>query len=159
MARSIPLAVVNAVNAQTSSQIYFVLVTLSHSTFSTIRVVNNTQAVTSNGQVFSPFPFAVIIPPDDEELQVRAVLTIYDAEREVIDNLRLVAGSRERVAAKLEVIAAATPDSVLQSVSGLEVINTRYRVGELSLDISINNFLTEAFPKDGFNPATVPGIF
>jgi len=159
MARTLPTTIINAIFSQQTSEVFLVLLTATHSSFSDVRVVNNTEVVTSNGNLYSPFPFAVILPPDAEDLKFAAKVTIYDAEREVIDNLRLVAGSRERIQIKLEVIAASDPDTVLQSVSGLEVQNVTYNQGALSLDATINNFLTEGFPRDSFSPGNFPGVF
>jgi len=101
----------------------------------------------------------VILPPDQEDLKIAAKIVIYDAEREVVDNLRFVSGERERINIKLEVIAASDPDTILQSVSGLEVVNVTYQAGSLNLEATIDNLLTEGFPRDSFTPGNFPGIF
>lgn len=159
MSRSLPLVVEQAVFSQTTSKVFLVLAEFSHSSFATIRVVNNTQQIVSNGDPYVPFPFTVLLPPDDEELQVRAQLVIYDVERAIIDNLRLVAGSRERIATTLRVVEASDPDTILQRVSGLVIENVQYGADQIALDLSIDNFLTESFPRDSFSPATFPGVF
>lgn len=159
MARSLPLTVVQALYAQQTSQVYLVLCEVTHSEFTPVRVVNNTENITSNGDLYVPFPFSVILPPDQEDLQLSARLTIFDAEREVIDNLRFVAGSRELMEVTLRVIEAANPDTVLQSVSGLQVRNVSYQIGRLELDISVEGFLNEGYPRDSFTPGNFPGIF
>jgi len=159
MPRTLPTTIVNAIFAQQTSEAFLVLLTATHSSFTPVRVVNNTELVTSNGNVFQPFPFAVILPPDSEDLKIAAKISIFDAEREVIDNLRFVAGSRERIKIELEVIAASDPDTILQSVSGLEIENVVYEAGRLDLEATINNLLTEGFPRDSFTPNNFPGIF
>lgn len=159
MARSLPLTVVQALFAQQTSQVYLVLCEISHSSFTTVRVVNNTQAITSDGNVYAPFPFSVILPPDQEDLQLRAQLILYDAERDIIDNLRVVAGSRELMQAKLKVIEAGNPDTILQSVSGLQVRNVTYQIGALNLDLNVDSLLNEGYPRDSFSPGNFPGIF
>lgn len=159
MARSLPTTVVQALFAQQTSQAYLVLLEASHSSFAAVRIVNNTENVTSNNVLYSAFPFAVILPPDQEQLQYRAQVIIYDAEREIIDNLRFVAGSRERIAVKLAVVSSADYDTELQTVSGLEIVNVTYQAGALTLDCSIDNFLTEGFPRDTFTPGNFPGLF
>ena len=159
MSRSLPTVVVQAIYARDTSMVFLVLLEASHSSFTTIRVVNNTQAITSNLEVFVPFPFTVILPPDDEDLTVRAQVQIYDVQQEIIDNLRLVAGSREKIAVSLKVIEASDPDTVLQTVSGLTIENVQYEAQSLKLDLSIDNFLTESYPRDSFGPANFPAIF
>lgn len=159
MARTLPTAIVQALFAPQTDQAFFVLLQASHSEFATVRVVNNTESVTSNGNLYVPFPFAVLLPPDDPELTYKARITIYDAEREIIDNLRLVAGRRERIAIRLAVVSSEDYDAELQTVSGLEVVNVSYTAGALSLDCSIDNFLTEGFPRDTFTPGNFPALF
>lgn len=159
MPRTLPITIVNAVFSQQTEEVFLVLLTATHSSFQPVRLVNNTQPITSNGDLFFPFPFSVILPPSSEELKIATKITIYDAEREVVDNLRFVAGNRERIGIKLDVIASSDPSTILQTVSNLEVENVNYRAGALELDASINNLLTEGFPRDSFTPANFPGIF
>lgn len=159
MARTLPTTIINAVFAQETSHAFLVLLTATHSSFSPLRVVNNSEAVTSNGLIYSPFPFAVILPPDQEDLNIAARITVFDAEREVIDNLRLVAGSRERISVSLEVISALQPNDILQTVSNLEVENVTYQTGAINLEAKINTLLTEGYPRDSFTPNSFPGVF
>ena len=159
MARSLPTVVVNAVYARSTSIPFFVLLEATHSSFATIRIVNNPVAITSNGDTYQPFPFAVILPPDQEDLTPQAEINIYDAEREIIDNLRAVAGNRERIEISLYVIANNDPDTILASVSGLEVTNASYRAGALQITAEIESFLSEGFPVATFNPGNFPGLF
>jgi hypothetical protein len=159
MARTLPTTVVNALFAQQTSQAYLVLLQASHSAFTTVRIVNNTEGVTSNSNLYAGFPFAVILPPDKEDLTYQARIVIYDAEREIIDNLRLVAGLRERIKIRLAVVSTADYDDELQTISGLEVVNVGYTAGALTVECSIDNFLTEGFPRDSFTPGNFPGLF
>jgi len=159
MARTLPITVVNAIMAESTSQSFHVLLTATHSDFSTIRVVNNTQAIISNGQIFQPFPFSVILPPDSEDLNVIARVVVYDAEREIIDNLRFSLGKRERISLRLDVIASGSPNDILQSVSNLSVVNVQYMAGSLELEAQADTLMTEGYPRDTFSPGNFPGIF
>jgi hypothetical protein len=159
MARTLPITIVNAIMSQETSESFHVLLTAEHSQFPTIRVVNNTQSITSNGEVFVPFPFSVILPPDSEDSNIIANVDIYDAEREVIDNLRFVLGQRERIKLTLQVVASGSPDSILQSVSNLSVVNVIYSSGVLRLEAQADTLLTEGYPRDSFTPANFPGVF
>ena len=89
MSRSLPTTVVQALFSQTTDNVFLVLTEFSHSSFATVRVVNNTQGVTSSGNAYVPFPFTVILPPDTEDMQVRAQIILYDIEQEIIDNMGL----------------------------------------------------------------------
>lgn len=159
MARSLPLTIVNAVMAESTSQSFHVLLTASHSDFPTIRVVNNTEPIVSGINLFSPFPFSVILPPDSEDLNIVAKVIVYDAEREIIDNLRFSLGKRERISLRLDVIASGSPNDILQSVSNLSVVNVQYTAGALELEAQADTLITEGYPRDTFSPGNFPGIF
>lgn len=159
MARTLPSVVVQALFAQSTSIPFFVLLVASHSSFATIRVVNNTQAIISNGQTYVPFPFTVLLPPESEDLLARVQIRLFDVQREIIDNLRVVAGSRERIAIRLLVIANNDPDTVLQTISGYEIENVGYTAGNITIDASIENLVNEGFPRDSFSPDNFPGLF
>lgn len=159
MPRTLPTTVVQAANAQTTTSAFLVLLEASHSTFTTVRLVNNTQAIVSGGNTYTAFPFAVILPPDDPELQVRARVIVSNVTVELMDELRGVAGSKERIAFTLKVIEASDPNTILQTASGLVAASAKYDADRIELDLTIDNFLTEAFPSDTFSPSNFPGIF
>jgi len=72
MPRTLPTSVITAVNSQTTTNVFLVLLEISHSAVSTFYLVNNTENVVSGANTYIAFPFAVTLPPDDPELQVRA---------------------------------------------------------------------------------------
>jgi hypothetical protein len=158
MPRTLPTAVVTAVNSQTTPSAFLVLLEAYHSTIGTLRFVNNTENVVSNGQTFNAYPFSVLLPPDDPALQVRARLVLSHVTSE-LNVLRSVAGSRERATFSLKVIEGSDPDTILQSISGLVAASVSYNAETLEIDLTIDNFLTEPFPSATFSPSTFPGIF
>lgn len=158
MARNLPTAVITAVNSQTTTSAFFVLLEISHSAVATFFLVNNTENITSGGNTYIAFPFAVTLPPDDPELQIRARLTLSHVTTE-LNILRTLAGQRERVSFALKVIEASDPTVVLQSISGLVAASVSYNADQMDIDLTIDNFLTEPFPSAIFSPSTFPGIF
>jgi hypothetical protein len=158
MARSLPTSVITAVNSQTTTKVFLVLLEISHSDVSTFYLVNNTENIVSGANTYIAFPFAVTLPPDDPELQVRARLTLSHVTSE-LNILRTLAGQRERVAFTLKVIEASAPTVILQRVSGLVAASVSYNAEAMNIDLTIDNFLTEPFPSATFSPSTFPGIF
>lgn len=158
MPRTLPTTVITAVNSQTTPSAFLVLVEISYSTIPTIYFVNNTEDIVSNGVTYTAYPFSVILPPDDPDLQVRARLTLSHVTTE-LNVLRSIAGRRERAAFALKVIDADDPDTILQSVSGLVAASVSYNAEQMDIDLTIDNFLTEPFPSATFSPSTFPGIF
>jgi hypothetical protein len=158
MPRTLPTPVITAVNSQTTTSAFLVLLEVSHSEIGTFYFVNNTENVVAGAITYLAYPFAVTLPPDDPELQVRARLTLSHVTSE-LNVLRTIAGQRERAAFSLKVIEASAPTVVLQSISGLVAASVSYNAETMSIDLTIDNFLTEPFPSATFSPATFPGIF
>jgi hypothetical protein len=158
MARSLPTAVITAVNKQTTTSIFLVLLEVYHPDIGTYYFVNNTENVVAGANTYLAFPFSVTLPPDDPELQVRARLTLSNVTTELAV-LRSIAGQRTRATFALKVIEASDPTTVLQSVSGLVAASVSYNADLMDIDLTIDNFLTEPFPSATFSPSTFPGIF
>jgi hypothetical protein len=159
MARTVPSAVVSAINAQTTSSVFLVLMDIVHPSFTTVRIVNNTENITSNGNTYTAFPFNVILPPDTEEFQPKLQVGVVNVTRLLIDEVRTIAGSDQRATATITVIEASDPDTALATYSNFEVVNLRYDANEMSFDLIIDTFLTEPFPAGSFTPSTFPGLF
>lgn len=158
MPRTLPTSVITAVNSQTTTNVFLVLLEISHSAIGTFYLVNNTENIISGAITYLAFPFSVTLPPDDPELQVRARLTLSHVTSE-LNILRTLAGQRERVSFSLKVIEASDPTVVLQSISGLVAASVSYNASAMDIDLTIDNFLTEPFPSATFSPSTFPGIF
>ena len=158
MARSLPTAVITAINKQTTTSAFLVLLEIYHPDIGTYYLVNNTENIVAGATTYLAFPFSVMLPPDDPELQVRARLTISNVTTELAV-LRSIAGQRTRATFALKVIEASDPTTVLQSVSGLVAASVSYNADVMDIDLTIDNFLTEPFPSATFSPSTFPGIF
>jgi hypothetical protein len=158
MARSLPTSVITAINKQTTTSVFLVLLEIYHPAIGTYYLVNNTENIVAGATTYLAFPFSVTLPPDDPELQVRARLTISNVTTELAV-LRSIAGQRTRATFALKVIEATDPTTVLQSVSGLVAASVSYNADVMDIDLTIDNFLTEPFPSATFSPSTFPGIF
>ena len=158
MPRTLPTSVITAVNSQTTTNVFLVLLEISHSSIGTFYLVNNTENIVSGANTYLAFPFSVTLPPDDPELQVRARLTLSNVTTE-LNILRTLAGQRERVSVSLKVIEASAPTVILQRISGLVAASVSYNADAMDIDLTIDNFLTEPFPSATFSPSTFPGIF
>lgn len=66
MARSLPTSVITAVNKQTTTSVFLVLLEIYHPDIGTYYLVNNTQNVVAGATTYLAFPFSVMLPPDDQ---------------------------------------------------------------------------------------------
>lgn len=162
MARSIPTTVVQAMNAQTTGQVFLVLLELSHSTISTIRLVNNTENITYGGQTYTTFPFSVALPPDDAESQYQARISIDNANRFLVQSARELSATRERAKIKLIVvsdISSGVANETLLTINDLEVVAISYTAEAMDITCRVESLLSESWPGYSFTPTNFPGIY
>lgn len=158
MARSLPTTVVQAMNRQSTDALFLVLMTITHSDITTVRLVNNTEDVTSGGDVYQAFPFSVILPPDDEDEPAVIRVTMANVTRRLVSEARTIAGKAELALADIELIEHSAPDTVLASWTDFEVHNVRYDASALSFDLSPQLFLNVGFPGDSMTKGNTPGL-
>lgn len=162
MARSIPTTVVQAMNAQTTGQVFLVLLELSHSTISTIRLVNNTENITYGGNTYTTFPFSVALPPDDAESQYQARISIDNANRFLVQSARELSATRERAKIKLIVvsdISSGVANETLLTINDLEVVAISYTAEAMDITCRVESLLSESWPGYSFTPTNFPGIY
>jgi hypothetical protein len=160
MARSISSTILAAANSQTTTEVFLALLDFSHSDLAgNIRIVNNTENVTSNSNVYTAAPFSLSLPPEGAEANPVMRVSTTNVDRSIIDDIRSVAGGSERIACDVTIIATSAPDTALASYVGFEMVNVQYTAEDLTFDLSVENFLTEPFPYGSFTPTTTPGIF
>jgi hypothetical protein len=159
MPRTLPTALVEAVNAPTSNILILWLMTISHADVDTLRIVNNTEAVTSNGNTFLSFPFSVVYPPDDPESSPVFKITVANVAREVVSIARSIAGQRTLAKCKLELVEYADPDTILETHDNFDVRNISYNRDVLSFDAAPRLFFQKSFPKGRMLPSNFPGLF
>ena len=159
MSRTIANTTTAEMFAQTTPEAFLYFVEISHSSFDTIRIVNNTTALTYNSNSYTAYPFMTALPPDTEDLQYRSVLRLTNVPLTYITQARTIAGSRERAAVRIDIVMAGDLTAALSTVSGLQVDKISYNSETIEMSLTIDNFLTEPWPGDSFLPSTFPGLF
>jgi len=146
-----------AVLSSATSQVFLQCLTISHSSFSTLRLVNNTEDIVRSSGTFQRFPFGVSASTQQEGKPPSIKISADAVDQRVIVALRNLAGKRERAKITYEVILAATPDSVEFGPVTFELEGVSGGSGTvISLDASIlKGALDDAFPKDQFTPSNV----
>jgi len=160
MARTLSSAALASMLAQSTGEAYLTLLNLSHSEFpsGSFYFVNNPVAITSNSQIYSPFPFQLTLPDDSEDAGPRAQLQIDNISREIVQYVRSVDGA-ERIGVAFSVIMSSEPDTLIADYSGFELRNISFDAMALTGDVSLASFLDEPFPSDKFTPNLFPGLF
>jgi len=159
MPRTFPTVIVQAINARSTPEVFLVLLDIKHSTFATQRLVNNTENVTSNGNIYTAFPFSIILPESSEGSSPVFTLVLSNIIREFVDEVRSIAGTRERIKIDISIITAGDPDTVLAQWLDFELVSVDYNAENIRATLSVENLLNEPFPGDSFVPSNFPGMF
>lgn len=159
MARTLPSTFVTAANAQETDLLLLALVTITHSKITTMRLVNNTQDVTSNGNTFTAYPFEVTIPADVEGQPPKLDVRAFNAGLEVVTPARTVAGDRERAKVTLQIASYADPDTIYEEWTDYDAVQAAYDLNMIAVSASIESWLTEEYPGPSMTPADFPGMF
>lgn len=145
--------------AQESNDPFLMLVTISHSSFSSsIRLVNNSENIVSRGQTFQAFPLKIRLPVDDGESNREVSIDFDNVSLALIDEIRSVS-SEERIRVKLEMVLASLPNDVQMSLEELQILNVTYNKLRVSAKLGLDDFLNTELTCEKYNPSTYPGIF
>lgn len=142
--------------AQESNDPYLVLFTLTHASFSTIRLVNNSTNITSRGNVFQAFPVRVNLPVDDGQTAREVTIDFDNVSLELIDAIRTVT---TQIDVKMEMILASMPDEVQMSLEELKITDISYNKLRISARLFMDSFLSTEMTSEKYNPSNFPGIF
>lgn len=139
-----------------ASDLPLVLLTLDHDDLaSPIRVVNNTESVTSNGETFVAFPFEVSLPEDNEDTQPRARLRIDNVSREIAQAVRQITSAVE---VTIQVVRQDDPDTVELEFPSLRLVNVRFDALAVEGDLEFEDLTRAPYPALTFSPASFPGL-
>jgi hypothetical protein len=142
--------------AQESDDPFLVLVTISHESFDDIRLVNNTENITSRGQVFQAFPMRIRFPVDDGETLRDFNIDFDNVALDLIEEIRSVTTQMD---CKIELILASMPDVVQIPVEDLKINSVIYDATKISAKIVLDNFLNVEITSERYNPSNFPGLF
>jgi hypothetical protein len=146
---TISAAGIAELSAQECATAWLVLITFDHPDLDQpIRVTSDGVATTSNGEVYEPIPFQIVLPDDVEGRAPQARLVIDNTSLEVIALLRALTTPPSIT---LQIVRAATPDVVERQWTGLEWRSSTYDVGTITGTLTVEDMATEEFPYVTFD--------
>jgi hypothetical protein len=156
MSNSLSPSLLAQLYSQESNDPFLTLVTLSHISFSTIRLVNNSKDVVSRGNTFTAFPFKIRLPVDDGETAREIQMEFDNVGLDLITPLRSVTGT---VDVNIEMVLASIPNDVQLAVSDLKISTISYNKTKVTAKLYLDNFLNTALTSEKYDPTTFPGLF
>ncbi len=157
MSRNPGLAARQALQAQETAEAFLVLLTISHPDLpEALRVSSDAVDTTSNGILFTAFPFALTLPDDVEGQSPEARLTIDNIDRQMVLAVRSLSAAPYVV---IEIVRANALDVIEARFQDFRLTNVTYDSQVIQGNLSIEDFTMEPFPGAVFAPGNFPGLF
>ena len=132
------------------------LATLTHPSFPTIRLVNNSEDIVSNGETFTAFPMRIRLPMDDGESTREVSIEFDNVSLTLIDELRTVTSP---IDVKIDMILSSNPDDIQISLDELKMRNVTYNKQTVSARLYLDSFLNVELTSERYSPKLYPGLF
>lgn len=143
-----------ALYASQSDEVWLQLLTITHADIATpIRLVSNTENITSNGETFVAFPFELSLPGTDQE---SVELAVDNVSRELIEEVRSIATP---LGLSLEIVLASAPDTVEAGPFDFQSRAVEYNGQRMRFTLAYEPLLNEPFPYATYTPIDYPGLF
>ena len=118
--------------------------------------VNNTEDLTSNGQLYTAFPFQFNLPNDTTDSVPELNITIDNIGLELIDDF---SQNTDSISCTIDLVFASNPDFSELKINNLIVKNISYNKSLISINLGYEDILNLQVPSDTYNPVDFPGIF
>jgi len=123
-----------------------------------LRAVGNLEDVTSRGEVYTAFPFEIVLPTDDGQKPQTLKLVFPNVGQELMQLIREYApGLNPKI--KMELILASAPDNVEKTLDFMEVGNVTYNALAVTFDLVSSSIFARRTCTGTYNQAEFPGLF
>lgn len=156
MPRNLSATAIASQNAENTSEIWLVLLTIDHDLLAQpIRLVNNNEAITSNGNQYIACAFDVDLPGEDAEGPISARLRVDNVDRVIVNTIRSI-NSPPQIT--LQVVLASDPDVVEVEYTGLILRSTDFDQFVVSGELRFEDIVVEPIAET-ITPQHFRGLF
>lgn len=157
MSRPLSTTALQSIARRETDEVWLMLVKIDEETLpSPYYFVNNTEQITSNGQVYLPFPFTMDMPEDTSDRMPEVTLTIDAVDQQIVDTIRRAVGIPT---VEMSVIIASEPDTVIVGPMSFSLTNATYDENHISGTLAYENYLNEPWPSGIMSPNGFAGLF
>lgn len=143
-------------NAQETGEVFLILLTITHDDLAEpIRVVCNTENVTSRASVFLATYFEVELPADDGESVSSARLSFDNVDRAIVQAIRSIATAPDVL---MEIVLASQPDTV-EAAFDFVLQAPEWSAQMVSGQLVFEDEINVEMPAHKMSPNLFPGIF
>ena len=146
------------INATSAAEVPLLLLEISHSGLtSPIRVVNDTQDLTSNGDLFIALAFRYKLPDDTEGQAPKVMLAIDNVGKEMVSWIETSAGGQGATCRIMQVLRS-SPD-VIEWEMTCDLHNVAINAVEVTGELGFDDLLSRPAVRLQYRPDVAPGLF
>lgn len=135
-----------------------ILLEIDHPDLTTpIRIINDTQDLTSNGNLYLACPFRCVLPDDFENQLPKARLAVDNIGRELMFWIETTAGGNGSTVRFMQVMRS-RPDQIEWEIT-MSLYNVQVTMQEVSGELGFENLFSKPAINLQYRPSTTPGIF
>lgn len=158
MARAYSAAFKSTLSGTSAPESPLILLEINQASLaSPIRVVADTQDITSNGNVFTAAPFRCLLPDDFENQLPRARLAIDNIGQALMYWIEASVGAAGTTVRFMQVMRS-RPDLIEWEIT-MSMFNMRATFAEISGELGFENLLQRPAIAVTYRPETSPGLF
>jgi hypothetical protein len=147
----------NTLHSDHSDEAIFFLLTITSPELSEpLYLVNNNASVLSRGRVYEPFPFEVVLPPEDGGKPKALKLNTYNLSPEFMD---LVRQTNEPPLVKFEIVSTRDMDQVEKVIDFMQVGAAEYDAVTVSFTLVSSQFGARKTLQAMYSQNEFPGLF
>lgn len=160
MSRTLNSATVASLMAAQTTDVFLVLLRIGvpdSSPMTYYYLADNTENITYAGQAYTAFPFSLQLPTDESGQITSAQVTIDNVTRNFIDDVR---NNTDALKIDMYIVNASnSPVSLEASFTDFYLKQITYDEISISGTLSVEEYMTEPFPKDTISASKFPGLF
>lgn len=154
--RNLSAAAKQAIFAQETGEVFLHLLEISHDSIETLRFVDNTEQIVSNGDTYLPYAFRIALPGEFDDQLPTVHLEIDNVDRVILEGIRALPSSPS---IRMAVILASSPDTIEAGPFTFTLKAVDYDAMSISGTLAFEDTLNEPYPFVRFSPGLFPGIF
>ena len=123
-----------------------------------LRAAANLEDITSNGNVYTAFPFEIILPPDDGETISKLELVFVNVGEELMELVRAYPPGVHPLI-RFDLVISDAPDVIEKTIDFMEVSNVTYDAMAIKFDLMSSNIFARKTCVGTYNQSEFPGLF
>ena len=158
MTRAYSSAYKSTLSAVSAPEAPFVLLEINHPALTApIRVINDVQDITSNGNLFIGYPFRCVMPDDFEGQLPKSKLAIDNVGKDLMYWIETTYGGQGSTVRFMQIMRS-RPDLIEWEIT-MNLYNVVAQMQDISADLGFENLFAKPGISRQYRPDNSPGIF